>query len=187
VNNSGYIAGRSINGPPASGGSDDVQTDASGYWTLEQCVQAYTTYLDSKQAEIEDQQTARRYRHAAQSTAEQIRALNDRKQPVVTYNRFGRKIDGTAIAYLFDEQNGFADNRELAKRLVTAFEKSMWSLESGSFSADCSPAPAPQAKCTNADLDPKIPPACKPPPIRGRKTESANPRYGEGFFSKLLE
>src|SRR5262249_10366202 len=32
----------------------------------------------------------------------------------------------------------------------------------------------------------KIPPACKPPPIRDRKTESANSRYGEGFFSKLL-
>jgi hypothetical protein len=30
-------------------------------------------------------------------------------------------------------------------------------------------------------------PACKPPPIRDRKTESAKPRYGEGFFSKLLE
>src|SRR5262249_23180965 len=59
---------------------------------------------------------------------------------------------------------------------------------SGSFSADGSPAPAPQAKCTKTtDPDPKIPPACKPPPIRDRKTESANPRYGEGFFSKLLE
>jgi hypothetical protein len=30
-------------------------------------------------------------------------------------------------------------------------------------------------------------PACKPPPIRDRKTESAKPRYGEGFFSKLLD
>src|SRR5215472_7016676 len=59
---------------------------------------------------------------------------------------------------------------------------------SGSSSADGSPAPAPQAKCTKtADADPKIPPACKPPPIRDRKTESANPRYGEGFFSELLE
>src|SRR5262249_19030668 len=59
---------------------------------------------------------------------------------------------------------------------------------SGSFSADGPSAPAPQAKCTKtADPDPKIPPACKPPPIRDRKTESANPRYGEGFFSKLLE
>src|SRR5262249_48599985 len=45
-----------------------------------------------------------------------------------------------------------------------------------------------QAKCTKTtDPDPKIPPACKPPPIRDRKTESANPRYGEGFFSKLLD
>src|SRR5262249_22308004 len=52
---------------------------------------------------------------------------------------------------------------------------------SGSSSADGSPAPAPQAKCTKtADPDPKIPPACKPPRIRDRKTESANPRYGEG-------
>src|SRR5262249_49730895 len=60
---------------------------------------------------------------------------------------------------------------------------------SGSFSADGSPAPAPQAKCTKrADPDPKILPACKPPPpIRDRKTESANSRYGEGFFSKLLD
>src|SRR5262245_60912708 len=58
---------------------------------------------------------------------------------------------------------------------------------SGSFSADGSSAPAPQAKCTKrADPDRKILPACKPPPIRDRKTESANPRYGEGFFSKLL-
>src|SRR5262249_46150945 len=56
-----------------------------------------------------------------------------------------------------------------------------------SFSADGPSAPAPQAKCTKtADPDPKIPPACKPPPIRDRKTESPNPRYGEGFFSKLL-
>src|SRR5207247_4453136 len=56
---------------------------------------------------------------------------------------------------------------------------------SGSFSADGSPAPAPQAKCTKtADPDPKISPACKHPPIRDRKTESANPRYGEGVFQQ---
>src|SRR5262249_8809428 len=41
---------------------------------------------------------------------------------------------------------------------------------SGSLSADGSPAPAPQAKCTKtADPDPKILPACKPPPIRDIK------------------
>jgi hypothetical protein len=38
-----------------------------------------------------------------------------------------------------------------------------------------------------AGPDPQIRLACKPPPIRDRKTESANPRYGERFFSKLLE
>jgi hypothetical protein len=35
----------------------------------------------------------------------------------------------TAIAYLYDEQGGFGDNREVAKRLVKALEKSMCSME----------------------------------------------------------
>jgi hypothetical protein len=30
-------------------------------------------------------------------------------------------------------------------------------------------------------------PACQPPPIRDKKTESRHSRRGEGFFSKLLE
>jgi hypothetical protein len=65
-----------------------------GLWDLSKCRRAYTTYLDSKRLEIEEQQSARRYRHGVQWTADQVKALNDRKQPVVTYNRIGRKIDG---------------------------------------------------------------------------------------------
>jgi hypothetical protein len=30
-------------------------------------------------------------------------------------------------------------------------------------------------------------PACQPPPIRDKKTESRHSRRGEGFFSKLLD
>jgi hypothetical protein len=30
-------------------------------------------------------------------------------------------------------------------------------------------------------------PACQPPPIRDRKIESRHTRYGESFFSRLLE
>ncbi len=94
INSSGYLPGGNSSGAPSGAPSDSMETDDSGYWTLEQCVRAYTTYLDSKQPEISEQQMARRYRHCVQWTAEQIKVLNDRKQPVVTYNRLGRKIDG---------------------------------------------------------------------------------------------
>ena len=68
--------------------------DKDGFWPLEKCINAYTTYLDNKTLEIQEQQNARRYRHGAQWTSEQIKTFNDRKQPVVTYNKIGRKIDG---------------------------------------------------------------------------------------------
>ncbi len=51
-------------------------------------------YLNSKTAEVDEQKDARRYRHGSQWTKAQINAFNKRKQPVVTYNRIGRKIDG---------------------------------------------------------------------------------------------
>ena len=72
----------------------DPQDEKDGFWELEKCVKAYTTYLDSKRLEIEEQQISRRYRHGAQWTNEQIKTFNDRKQPVVTYNKIGQKIDG---------------------------------------------------------------------------------------------
>jgi len=71
-----------------------AQEDSDGFWPLEKLVKSYTTYLDSKSLEIEEQKTARRYRHGAQWTSDQIKTLNDRKQPVVTYNKIGPKIDG---------------------------------------------------------------------------------------------
>ena len=87
----GYSPGGSSPGPTAVG---DTETDASGFWSLAKCRQAYTSYLDSKRLEIEEQQQARRYRHGVQWTAEQIKVLNDRRQPVVTYNQIGPKLDG---------------------------------------------------------------------------------------------
>ena len=85
----GYTAGGS-----AGNTGDQSMVEEDGSWKLEKCVQAYDTYLDNKVLEIQEQQNARRYRHGAQWTADQVKALNDRKQPVVTYNKIGRKIDG---------------------------------------------------------------------------------------------
>jgi len=68
--------------------------EGKGYWTHAQYKRAYSDYLTSKGNEIAEQQEAREYRHGKQWTAGQIETFNKRKQPVVTFNRVGRKIDG---------------------------------------------------------------------------------------------
>lgn len=62
----------------------------------------YLNYLDVKQAEIREQQESRRYFHGKQWTRKQIEAFNKRRQPVVTYNRVGRKIN--ALVGLLERQ-----------------------------------------------------------------------------------
>jgi hypothetical protein len=94
ANFTGYRPGGSLPGPSYAGQLPTDEDDGAGYWSLQRCRRAYSTYLWSKQPEIDEQQDARRYRHGAHWTAEQVKILNDRKQPVVTYNRIGRKIDG---------------------------------------------------------------------------------------------
>lgn len=64
------------------------------YWGLDRLKRAYNDYLGNKREEIDEAKDARRYYHGAQWTAEQLRILKARKQPVTTLNRIGRKIDG---------------------------------------------------------------------------------------------
>lgn len=92
MNNSGYSTTGAVGSAAApSGGPVPAKGE---YWSLERCKKAYLDYLGNKTEEIEEQKDARRYYHGAQWTEKQIKALNDRKQPVVTFNRIGRKIDG---------------------------------------------------------------------------------------------
>lgn len=78
----------------SAGGSPAVSKDDGGYPSLGKLKKQYLDYLSTKRAEIDEQIQARRYRHGAHYTAEQIEAFRRRRQPVVTYNRIGRKIDG---------------------------------------------------------------------------------------------
>ena len=78
-----------IEGPTAAAEADTTDE----YWDLGKLKRCYTDYLGSKQEEIQEQQSARCYRHGAQWTVAQVEIFNKRKQPVVTYNRIGRKID----------------------------------------------------------------------------------------------
>jgi hypothetical protein len=98
---SGYtIGGGGATAPVGVDAGGSVTPDQVGYvanqpyWSLARCKRAYSDYLAAKRLEIIEQQEARRYRHGAHWTRDQVKVFNKRKQPVVTYNRLGRKIDG---------------------------------------------------------------------------------------------
>lgn len=77
-----------------SAGSGSVDTDEGQYWPLSKLRKCYTDYLTSKRDEIDEQIDARRYYHGSQWTAEQLRVMQKRKQPPMTFNRVARKIHG---------------------------------------------------------------------------------------------
>jgi hypothetical protein len=90
--NTGYsIGGGGQNAGMVSG---PIEPDESAYKGLAQLKRDYLDYVGSKRDEILEQQDARRYRHSSQWTAEQVKVLNKRKQPVVTHNRIAPKING---------------------------------------------------------------------------------------------
>ena len=89
----GYAVGGTSGGSMSSG-SLGREDEATEYWSLSQLKRGYLDYLGSKREEIDEQQDARRFRHASQWTNEQIKQLNARKQPVVTINKISRKIHG---------------------------------------------------------------------------------------------
>jgi len=100
--------------------------DEAEFWSLYRCKRAYLDYLGQKHEEIQEQQSARCYRHAAQWTVAQVEVFNRRKQPVVTYNRIGRKIDGIVglMEKLKQDPKAYARNpqstSEMGAELATA-------------------------------------------------------------------
>ena len=91
VNTSGYA--QIVPPADALGVSAGYEENQTQYWTLAKVKRAYLDYIGAKNEEIQEQQSARCYRHGAQWTVSQVEIFNKRKQPVVTYNRIGRKID----------------------------------------------------------------------------------------------
>lgn len=80
--------------PTSATSSSTTVPQTEKYWGLDKLKRSYTDYLGNKREEIDEQKISRRYYHGAQWTHAQIKALKKRKQPVTTYNRIGRKIDG---------------------------------------------------------------------------------------------
>ena len=93
MNQTGYVQG--------SGPSQGVVASSGGL-THEQLKKQFLSYRGAKNEEIKEQQDARRYYHGAQWTSKQVETFNGRRQPVVTYNRIGRKIN--AVVGLLERQ-----------------------------------------------------------------------------------
>ncbi len=71
----------------------DWSGDEDGFWPVSRLRQGYIDYLTAKVLEYQEQQQSRHYYHGAQYTPDEIRLLRNRRQPIITYNRTGRKID----------------------------------------------------------------------------------------------
>ena len=84
-------------GEPASGpdqSRDPVgNPDPGEFLSVGELRSQYIDYVTTKVDEIEEQKESRRYYHAAQLTAEQLRVLKARHQPIQVWNRVGRKIN----------------------------------------------------------------------------------------------
>jgi hypothetical protein len=88
---SGYAVGGSSSG---QSGTSEEEDGKATYVGLERLKREYINYLGTKREEIDEQQDARRFRHASQWTSEQETQLKARKQPIVTINKISRKIHG---------------------------------------------------------------------------------------------
>lgn len=106
----------------------DDYDDEEEYWPVTRLRDDYIAYLTAKVQEYEEQRQARHYYHGAQWTHEEIKVLRRRRQPIITYNRVGRKIDQVVglIKRIRQDPKAFprnpknADGAEIATQCVRA-------------------------------------------------------------------
>jgi hypothetical protein len=73
--------------------SDDPDEERGPYLPLSRLKKQLTAFLGHKTAEHTEAGSARRYYHGAQWEQKHVKALSDRNQPVVTFNRIKRKVN----------------------------------------------------------------------------------------------
>src|SRR5260221_600670 len=88
------VAEREAQAPQQSVAQEYGDAGPDGFLPVERLRRQYLDYLGGKILEIEEQKQGRHYYHGAQWTAEEIRVLRKRRQPIVTFNRISRKING---------------------------------------------------------------------------------------------
>ena len=109
--------------------------DQEQFFPVSRLRQQYLDYLVAKVQEYEEQKLSRHYYHGAQYTPEEIRILRERRQPIITINRLGRKIDSIAglILRLRQDPKAWprnpknADGAEIATQCIrTVLEGNEW-------------------------------------------------------------
>jgi len=95
----------------------------------------YTDWSSSKRDEIDEQRLARHYYHGAQWSDDEVKVLKKRKQPVITFNRVNRKIDGVVgtLKKLWQDPKAFprTPNHEQEAEIATealryALDRARW-------------------------------------------------------------
>ena len=75
--------------------SPNSDGEAESFLPVTRLRQQYTGYLTSKAPEIQEQQQSRQYYHGACWSAEEMRILRKRRQPIITYNYINKNISAT--------------------------------------------------------------------------------------------
>lgn len=78
----------------AAASSTEAPGEALPDFTIDQLRKQYVNFAGTKDAEIKEMRSARHYYHGDQWTEDAKKVLNKRKQPILTSNVIGRKIDG---------------------------------------------------------------------------------------------
>jgi hypothetical protein len=78
---------------PGATSAGDAEDDRGPYLPISRLKKQLTNFLGAKSDEHTEGGLARRYYHGAQWDSKSIKTLNDRNQPVVTYNRIKRKVN----------------------------------------------------------------------------------------------
>ena len=97
--------------------SKGVSSENEKYWPLQKLRRCYTDYLFSKRQELDEQIESRRYYHGSQWTQEQMKVMRLRKQPVMTFNRIARKIDG--VVGLIEKLRVFLPHTQITSTTLT--------------------------------------------------------------------
>ena len=71
----------------------DWDGDEDGFLPVSRLREKYIGYLTVKVQEYEEQKLSRHYYHGSQWTPEEIKVLRSRRQPIITFNEVGPKID----------------------------------------------------------------------------------------------
>lgn len=74
--------------------SELLATDEGKFLPVQKLCAKYLDYVSAKRSERDEALEARRYYHGDQWSHDEVAELNRRRQPVITYNRESRKING---------------------------------------------------------------------------------------------